>query len=1328
MQGLNKKEGEVGIIKASAPTKNEKLSIRFLIVLGLISMIIFVTWFFNFANPGYPLLYYPLTLALFFKLLRILHEWYHYAALSVPKKPKQTKQYTVDMLTTACPGEPQEMIVNTLKAMVAVRYPHTTYLCDEGDDPELKRICKELGVVHVTRKEKVNAKAGNINNALKQATGEICVVLDPDHEPHPDFLHRVLPYFEDPKLGYVQVVQAYGNQNESLIALGAAQQTYTFYGPMMMCMNSYGTVQAIGANCTFRRAALDSIGGHAAGLSEDMHTAMQLHAKGWTSVYVPEVLSRGYVPSSLPAYYKQQLKWSRGTFDLFFKVFWKLKDKFTWRQKIHYFTLPLYFLFGLISFIDLSIPILALSLSHTPWEVNISDFALMFTPLLILNLLIRQYAQRWLLEEHERGLHIIGGILRIGTWWVLLLGFIYTLLNIKVPYIPTPKDDEPQNNWRLCIPNLIVCFVTTIAIFYGTSVDKSPYSAFMAGFGLVNVAILLVVTIMAQEKFLNEISEKATKTKAFHVLVKPAINYFDTYQNLAYRVLRNGSVIIALLIIGTLYSFTQINQGKRVDLKTLGPPDMKNTGGFYTGIYSPVFDSILNPEDIVKFEKSLSTRFDIVSFYQSWGQPSINYFPMQALKEISRKGSIAMITWEPWPQAFPEYDSHPELSEGIKTCKFITQGYFDNYIRDYCRLIKDYGEPIFIRFAHEPDNTVYPWSKGGKNTPNEYIHAYRYVVKKFEEEGVFNVTWVWTPMLASGIDDYFPGGDYVDWIGLTALNYGKAQVDGKWYTFSQIYEPYRKKLESLKRPVMIAELGSTDYGGNKEEWIVEAMNDIQKKYTEIKSVVLFNSNKDNVWITKWRPSKKTKTIDWVINEKHVKIKSKLAEPPFNEHPFVEEKETGSKLHLKKPDIKYKSRFYSGEEGNYELMVDGEPFYIRGVAYNTAHDWRDGNLPLTRRQVASDMGNIKAMGANTIRRYAPGVYDQNILAEAKLHDLKVMYGFWFDPTIDYYRDTLKVLKYINEVKENVQELKHHSSILGWGVGNETWGILKHTYSKPYLVKVRNQYVKMIEHLAQSIHEIDSLRPVFTTSEHEENQLPGEIVSFHKFGPSIDVYTVNSYYEQQLGKLRELMEKHGPGRPYMVSEFGPKGYWLDWYTSFKANRIKENSDYYNSKLYAREWNDHVLQNKGYNIGGIAYCWRDRMEGTFTWYGITDYKGRFKPTYHALKACWKDEPLKLAIGRYAIEAPANDLEPGKEYIFKVKGQDNKKLQYQWMLQRDEYLGEVNTISTIEGGRMARVKIPNEPSKYRLYLFVSDDKGNVVTASEPINVKQFTNILSKK
>jgi cellulose synthase (UDP-forming) len=320
------------------------------------------------------------------------------------RKAKATfKTLHVDMLTTFFPGEPYKMLENTLKALVAVKYPHTTYLCDEGDDAYAKKLCAELGVVHVTRKTHENAKAGNINNALKQATGEICVILDPDHAPYPDFLDHVLHHFDNPDIGYVQVVQAYGNQKESFIAQGAAEQTYTFYGPYMQAMGEYGTAQAIGANCTFRRAALDSIGGHAPGLTEDMHTSMLLHAKGWKSVYEPVILSRGQVPSSISAYYKQQIKWSRGTFDLWFNLYPKLFSKFTWRQKLHYGLLPVYYLFGLIGVIDFIVPAYSLFTGEYPWLMEPKLFFAYFTPFLLLNLIYRYFAQGWLNHQEEKG-------------------------------------------------------------------------------------------------------------------------------------------------------------------------------------------------------------------------------------------------------------------------------------------------------------------------------------------------------------------------------------------------------------------------------------------------------------------------------------------------------------------------------------------------------------------------------------------------------------------------------------------------------------------------------------------------------------------------------------------------------------------------------------------------------------------------------------------------------------------------------------------------------------------------------------------------------------
>lgn len=485
--------------------------VRALIALGLLLLGWFGWWFVDARHIGYAPLFWLLCISLGFKLLRMLYEWYHYASISyarAPALPGPAPVATVDILTTACPGEPRAMIIRTLEAMQRIRYPHTSYLCDEGNDPLLRAECQRLGVIHVTRQQKINAKAGNINNALRQATGEFCVILDPDHVPTPGFLDEVMPYFTDSTVGFVQVVQAYGNQQASLVARGAAEQTYHFYGPLMMGMNAYGTVQAIGANCTFRRSALDSIGGHAAGLTEDMHTAMRLHAAGWRSVYAPVVVSRGLVPVSLAAFYAQQLKWSRGCFDLLLHVYPRLFRQFTWRQRLHYFLLPLYFLSGLITLLDVSVPLLGLGLHRFPWHVPLGGFLVHMGPVVVTALLIRLLAQRWLREPHETGLHLVGGLLRVGTWWVYLLGLVYTILNVRVPYIPTPKEDTLQNDWRLSLPNMALLVLSVGVGGYGLLMQHDTYGWLLTLLAAFNVVTLLLVVLMGQQLLLGQLRNR----------------------------------------------------------------------------------------------------------------------------------------------------------------------------------------------------------------------------------------------------------------------------------------------------------------------------------------------------------------------------------------------------------------------------------------------------------------------------------------------------------------------------------------------------------------------------------------------------------------------------------------------------------------------------------------------------------------------------------------------------------------------------------------------------------------------------------------------------
>jgi cellulose synthase (UDP-forming) len=1254
------------VIRVTSPLKKDILTIRILIVMALACVTCFVIWFADANHIGYGPIFWILTCALLFKLVKMVHEWYHYWSPSIPQMPESKRNWKVDILTTACPGEPKDMIIRTLQAMVAVKYPHTNYLCDEGDDPGLKEICRQLGVIHVTRKEKKDAKAGNINNALKQATGEICVVLDPDHVPVREFLDRALPYFEDPSIGFVQCVQAYGNQEESFIALGAAEQTYHFYGPMMMCMNTYGTVQAIGANCTFRRSALDSIGGHAAGLSEDMHTAMQLHAKGWKSVYIPEILSRGLVPATLSSYYKQQLKWSRGTFELLFRTYPVLFKNFTWRQKIHYFTIPLYFLFGLINLIDIAIPVAALSLAEVPWAVDLGRFAFIFVPMCCLSLLIRLFAQRWLLEKHEHGLHLAGGILRTATWWIFLIGFVYTIFKIKVPYIPTPKEDRHENYWRLSVPNMLVVMVSFIAVIFGLSIDWTPYSFAMAGYALINAGMLAFAVLMSQQKLLADVKSSLSTVPLLNNTANGFVIAAQGSRSFAYKLIRNGpaAIIIALSVLFFSYSSIEDENGNK------DHAGQKDLGGFYFGVQHN--SQKLTPAILKEKVSLLPLHKDILS--DTW-------LKEEDLDKKSRQEEIPLLFLD-----LPKED-HPGLYNDIAA------GKHDKMLKTSASFFRKYAEPVFICFAPDFDRnkTI--------GTPQEFVKAWQYTYTFFNELGISNLTWIWNPSTANA-EDFYPGTKFVDWVGVKCLNYSEAKKDQDWYSFDAIYSPFRKAYGKFEKPVMVTSFGCSA-GPDQADWISSAFSDIGSKFREVRSVVFYSeaSNGSSLDVFNICSDRTVKTLSDVLTENN-----------YSQKPVFKQNVTTAALPV------YRSLFIKGTPGKFDLIVSGKPFYIRGVAYNTAHDWRDGNMPLTRRQVIADMDRMKEMGANAIRRYDHGIYDRNVLNIASEKDLKVQFGFWFDPKVDYYRDTNRVREYMEQVEESVLQFRDHEALLAWSLGNETWGLLKHHYAKPYLTKVRNAYVAMIEALAEKIHAIDPAHPVFASMEHEEYQLPGEIVAFRDKAPSLDAIGVNSYYRQQISKLNHITWHFDSLRPYLISEFGPRGYWDPTYNRSANGSLIEDSDNEKAQWYAIQWRDYVTAYRGNNIGGFAYCWHDRMEGSNTWFGLTDFKGRCKPAYFALQKEWTGKSSALLPEFNIVTATTTNT---KNMVFNAtttRLDPRSDYHYEWEFYKNEFLEKIEDFEISDDGRTVIIDKPEEKGRYRLYLYVTDPSGKVTTASLPV------------
>lgn len=1237
------------------PRRKQLINLRLMILIGIGCMAFFAFELFRPEARGYRPLYYLLAATFAFTAAKVLYEWYHYWAIKINPTPAPGKAFTVDIFTTFCAGEPYEMIVETLEAIQAITYPHQTYLCDEADDPYLKKVCHKLGVHHVTRTEKIDAKAGNINNALKHSSGDLCVVLDPDHVPFPDFLDPIVHHFNNQEVGYVQVVQAYANQDQGWIAKGAAQQTYQYYGPMMMTMNAYGTAQAIGANCTFRRTALESIGGHAAGLAEDMHTSMQLHARGWKSVYVPVVLSRGLVPATLSAYYKQQLKWSRGVFELLVTSYISLFKNFTWRQKLHYGLVPMFYLSGFIYLLNFLIPVISLFGDVYPLRMDFSVFAIVTLPFLMAVVLIRHYVQHWVMEEQERGFHVIGGLLLIGTWWVFIVGFIYTIIRKKVPYIPTPKDVTEERNLSINMPNIAVLCLSLGAIGYGLYNDWNPFTIIMAGICGINCFFMVFMLVASHQHKLRSYRNRHQKLSVVSSNIKVIKRRFWLIRRRVYSGIR--SVSLMLIILSVCMAFYISNRAHHEGDALPVSPNHKNI--LLTGIFDPpkAEDGLTDISTISSLQTHNKAHFDIISIYLPWGDQPQCFVPEAKIDSIYSNRSTPMITWEPWQNLFAGFDHQKDEHVFAQ----ILSGKYDSYIARIAGQLRALNRPVFLRFAHEADNPFYPWSAAGNNTPEDFKAAWKYVHSQFIAHGAWNVIWVWNPWKPETAANYFPGSADVDWIGITGLNYGRYGIDGRSYSFKQLYTPFhRLKLNQSGLPVMIAEMGSADDGTTKAAWLKTGIQSIRHKFPEIKAIVLFNSAFDrNV------PNHSAAMISW--RQDSLAMLGALRDK--------RELPNGPIAAAQYQDIGYRLKSF---------MPD-----TRGVFYAKGQNWYGNAYAITRHTIVNDFKDMRAAGLNTVKIYGPGIYDHITLQAAQQTGMHVCYSFWIPQPAVFIGDRNCLPKLKRQILKTITSLKDNPTIQFWNIGSCTLQELSDSYLQPELFYRRQAYTSWLKDLIRQIKKTDPNRQI-TVDVKVADDMNTVVTQLHNQVPQIDAFGL--IWKDQLKdtiKIRQLRV------PYYFS-----GVKADFY--FKLKTVQTGA-------FIMKWQDQQTAS-GVNFDGLKdFLGRNKpafYEVTHHW--AADTNSHHLPEIKILRPSLATIPGNI-LPYYALVKKY-----GKWHLAQYLPTG---LRFEWYQVHTDRWGTPLEMVLLNSSAYINYKVPANPDQYRLYLVATDGK-NVVTAYSILNI----------
>lgn len=225
--------------------------------------------------------------------------------------------------------------------------------------------------------------------------------------------------------------------------------------------------------------------------------------------------------------------------------------------------------------------------------------------------------------------------------------------------------------------------------------------------------------------------------------------------------------------------------------------------------------------------------------FHGWGPNSAEEVG-KIVDRVKLTGSDIILTVEPWPLP-------PETA--LEMFDNIRKGRYDTLLDATCSPLKEFSRPI-LRWGHEVETvgSRYPWAV---NEAQQFVSAYQYVVD-YCRDLVPELKFMWSPAGLPGLEKYYPGDKYVDYVGLSIFGYPEYELKsfGSLQSFDQVTKPRYDRVLKYGKPVIIAELGCAGESAYKLGWLREAIRFMEDKvrYPYIQGFVLFSGSDPNPWI------------------------------------------------------------------------------------------------------------------------------------------------------------------------------------------------------------------------------------------------------------------------------------------------------------------------------------------------------------------------------------------------------------------------------------------------------------------------------------------------
>ncbi len=395
---------------------------------------------------------------------------------------------------------------------------------------------------------------------------------------------------------------------------------------------------------------------------------------------------------------------------------------------------------------------------------------------------------------------------------------------------------------------------------------------------------------------------------------------------------------------------------------------------------------------------------------------------------------------------------------------------------------------------------------------------------------------------------------------------------------------------------------------------------------------------------------------------------------------------------------------SRENSSWHLIVNEKPFFIKGVVGSTY------------------LEKVSEYGGNSIRTG----WKKDQLDKASELGLYALVNLPAGAERDgmNYSDTAAVRKQKDRIVNIVSQTKDHPAVLMWAIGNELDYI-------PPLQPFNPELWDAINDAAKAIHAIDKNHPVMTVI---GTSMMWKVADIVKRCPDLDLLGINSYGD--IYTIGDTLRKYGWHKPYVISEWGPDGYWEVRKTPWGAPYEQTGLEKYN--CYRSKYFDGIVKDKNQCLGSYVFYWSGfKQETTHTWFCMFDENGLESPLPGLMYYLWtgnmktNQAPVadSMQIGRWnRYDSPvleAGSLNPAKIYAHDT---DNDKLRYRWEIRPEavyaSYAGQGEKVpepvpGLINGeSESVTFKAPSKPGPYRLFAYVYDDHGHFSTVNLPFMV----------